>query len=74
MMNARPLCSMHSAVATVANLLGSEDLNATNLARRWIFPIPQDFLESPPRKVKNAEINESQWMDAGLNAEQRVGH
>jgi hypothetical protein len=72
MMNARPLCSMQCAVATVAKLLTCEDPKATNLARHWTFPNPQDFLEAPPRKIENAEIKESQWMDAGLNAEQRV--
>lgn len=74
MMNARPLCSMQCAVATVAGLLSSEDSKATNLARPWIFPDSQHFLQSPPRKLKNAEIKEGQWMDKGLNAEQRVRH
>jgi hypothetical protein len=71
-MNPRPLCSMQRAVATVAKLLSSQDAKAAKLAKSWIFPDPQDFLESPPRKLQNAEIKESQWRDAGLNVEQRV--
>lgn len=72
MMNARPLCSMQGAVATVAKMLSDKDMN--DLARYWTFPNPQDFLESPPRMLENAEIKESQWMDSGLNEEQRVGY
>lgn len=72
MMNARPLCSMQGAVTTVAMMLSDEDVKATNLARYWTFPKPRDFIESPPRMLENAEIKESQWMDSGLNDEQRV--
>ena len=63
---------MQCAVATVAKLLSGEDVKTINLARHWTFPNPQDFLESPPRKLENTGIRETQWVDAGLNGEQRV--
>jgi len=72
MMNARPLCLMDSAVATVSKMLDDAETEGTPLARQWIFPNLQDFSSSPPRKLAGAEIKEGHWVDSGLNAEQRV--
>lgn len=72
MTNARPFCLMESAVSTITELLNSEDTKQINLARQWTFPEPIDFFTAPSQKLENAEIKESQWVDSGLNAEQRV--
>lgn len=72
MTNARPFCLMESAVSTVADLLNSEDTKQINLARQWTFPEPKDFFTAPSQKLENAGVKKSQWVDSGLNAEQRV--
>ena len=71
MTNARPVCLMESAVAAVSYILTSAD-SGTNLARQWIFPDPEDFVDGPSVMLLNGEIKEEQWVDQGLNEEQRV--
>ena len=70
MMNSRALCRMEAAATTVAKVLNSEE-PGTNLARQWIFPEPKDFLDAPSRKWPD-DVKDDQWLDVGLNAEQRV--
>ncbi|KDR78399.1 hypothetical protein GALMADRAFT_245562 [Galerina marginata CBS 339.88] len=70
MTNARPLCLMQNAVGFVANILNAEE-TGVNLARQWIFPEPEDFTNAPSMLLK-AGIAEEQWVDQGLNAEQRL--
>ena len=72
MVNARPLCLMEVASSTIANSLITEDHSKT-LARQWIFPNPEDLKDVSPSILNNGIIKESQWLDGGLNAEQRVG-
>lgn len=72
MINARPLCLMEVAACTIANSLVTKDHTKT-LARQWIFPNLDDFDHvSPSSMLNNGIIEESQWLDGGLNAEQRV--
>jgi hypothetical protein len=72
MVNARPLCLMEVAASTIANSLGTKDRSNT-LARRWIFPDPDDLGDVPSSStLNNGIIEESQWVDGGLNTEQRV--
>jgi len=71
MTNAQPLCLMEAAVAAVSNVLTSAELG-TNLARQWIFPDPEDFANGPSVMLLNGEIKKDQWVDQGLNEEQRV--
>lgn len=68
--NARPLCTMQRAVSSIAKHLTSASPIA-NLARRWIFPDISDITNSTPT-LTPLYILEDQWIDAGLNAEQRV--
>jgi len=63
---------MDSAVATVSKMLDSNETNEIHLARQWIFPEPQHFFSSPAGNLLGAEIKENDWVDSGLNAEQRV--
>lgn len=72
MTNARSFCLMESAVSSVASMLNSDNTKQLNLARQWMFPEPKDFFRAPSQRLENAEIKESQWVDSGLNAEQRV--
>ena len=69
MVNARPLCLMEVAASTIAQSLSTEDQSKT-LAQQWIFPNPEDLTNAPP--LNNGIIEESQWLDGGLNTEQRV--
>jgi len=71
MTNARPLCLMEAAVAAVSNILTSAE-SGTNLAQQWIFPDPEHFMNNPSVMLRNGEIKEEQWVDQGLNQEQRV--
>ncbi|KAJ3505597.1 hypothetical protein NLJ89_g7334 [Agrocybe chaxingu] len=71
MMNARALCYMETAVAAVAEFLNDE-APGTNLTRQWIFPEPEDYVKAPSKKMRDAEIKETQWVDSGLNDEQRL--
>ena len=71
MVNARPLCLMEIASSTIAKSLITEDHSKT-LARQWIFPNPEDLKDVSPSMLNNGVIEESQWLDGGLNTEQRV--
>lgn len=71
MVNARPLCLMEVASSTISNSLITEDHSKT-LARQWIFPNPEDLKDVSPSVLNNGIIEESQWLDGGLNSEQRV--
>lgn len=71
LINAAPSCAMEAAVSSISEVLVEE--SNMNIARHWIFPEPQDFLKGTPRiLLKNAFINEDEWVDPGLNREQRV--
>ncbi|PPQ90281.1 hypothetical protein CVT25_013106 [Psilocybe cyanescens] len=71
MTNARPLCVMEAAVSDVAKILNIEG-PGINLARQWLFPVPEDFVPAPSVLPRHADISESQWIDTGLNKEQRM--
>ncbi|KAF8966899.1 P-loop containing nucleoside triphosphate hydrolase protein [Flammula alnicola] len=71
MTNARPVCVMQAAVTTVARILSSQE-EGVNLARQWLFPEIEDFTDKPSVMLRNGQIAEAQWVDAGLNAEQRL--
>lgn len=71
MTNARPLCTMQSAVDTVSRILSS-NTPGMNLARQWIFPEVADVAAKPGAMLEDGEIKETQWEDSGLNEEQRV--
>jgi hypothetical protein len=62
---------MEVASSTIAKSLITEDHSKT-LARQWIFPNPEDLEDVSPTILNNGIIEESQWLDRGLNAEQRV--
>ena len=71
--NARPLCAMQAAADAVARVLSADpDNKGVNLARQWIFPDSTDFVSQPCAMLRGGEITEAQWIDPGLNAEQRV--
>lgn len=72
MMNPRPLCLMENAVYAVSKVLDTNISKGTNLARQWVFPEPEDFLNAPSMKLENGKIQDDQWVDKGLNDEQRV--
>ena len=71
MVNARPLCLMEVATSTITKSLITEDHSKT-LARQWIFPNSEDLKDVSPSILNNGIIEESQWLDGGLNTEQRV--
>jgi len=66
--NGKPLIDMDSAVARVQGAL-TED--ARNLADQWLFPEPSD-LDINPAVVINSNTTGHNWVDQGLNDEQRV--
>lgn len=62
---------MEAAVSSISEILVED--SSMNIARHWIFPEPQDFSKGTPRiLLNNASINEDEWVDPGLNREQRV--
>ncbi|TFK71577.1 P-loop containing nucleoside triphosphate hydrolase protein, partial [Pluteus cervinus] len=65
--NAAPFCKMGAAVNSVANALADGD---DSLSRQWLFP------EVDRLRIKlisdESLIEASQWIDTGLNAEQRM--
>ncbi|KAF8804411.1 P-loop containing nucleoside triphosphate hydrolase protein [Phlegmacium glaucopus] len=67
--NARPLCLMEVATSTIAKSLVTKGHSKT-LARQWIFPEVDDLNDASV--LNNGIIEESQWYDRGLNAEQRT--
>lgn len=71
MTNPRPLCTMQRAVASIARILSSIEAG-TNLARQWLFPEIVDFTSAPSVMLVNGKIKQDQWVDSGLNKEQRV--
>ncbi|KAH9477003.1 RNA helicase Mov10l1 [Psilocybe cubensis] len=68
MTNSRPLCAMEAAVSAVAKILDAD----SGLARQWLFPEPEDLLHAPLPPPCQDEIAESQWLDHGLNEEQKM--
>ena len=78
-MNSRFFFLMHMACTTIHEILnkkitgeGSSPIDKTpwprNVARRWFFPEPAD-LELGTRFLAAEHV---EWIDAGLNNEQRV--
>ena len=71
MVNARPLFDMEAAVATLDRAVTAR-FGTHNLARHWLFPNPED-LESPlSAYVVDRDFQDKDWVDKGLNSEQRV--
>jgi hypothetical protein len=70
LINAAPACAMEAAVSSIKEILVED--SSMNIARHWIFPEPQDFLKGTPRLMNNAFISKDEWVDPGLNNEQRV--
>lgn len=70
-MNARPTLVMEAAVIAMGSALDA-NVGPHNLARRWLFPEPSD-LTSPFAVLSVAQRFEDQdWIDKGLNSEQKV--
>jgi hypothetical protein len=71
MVNARPLFNMEAAVATLDKALTSQ-AGSYNLARRWLFPDPEDLSSPFSTYVVDRDFQDKDWVDKGLNPEQRV--
>ena len=69
MVNARPLFVMEDAAATLGDALS---VDSNNLARRWLFPEPDDLESELSICLSDHAISPEQWLDSGLNEEQRV--
>ncbi|TFK37683.1 P-loop containing nucleoside triphosphate hydrolase protein [Crucibulum laeve] len=69
LVNARPLCTMASAAATLRDVLSTPS-SEHEVARKWLFPNPED-LNSGAQAANGKYVDEDQWHDKGLNTEQR---
>lgn len=65
--DARPLCAMEVAVAQAGLAMESAGFSRT---RQWLFPEPSS--KPAPTCTKSEIIQENDWVDKGLNHEQRV--
>jgi hypothetical protein len=72
MTNARPLFNMEAAVATLGKALKA-DVGQHNLARHWLFPNPEDLDSPSSTSAVDQDFQDKDWVDKGLNLEQRVG-
>ena len=81
--NARPFVAMDEATSLLDDMLirpakqsSSSDSDKTlkfrSVAHRWLFPEPLDVLLDPPVLVTLPENENLQWVDSGLNCEQKV--
>lgn len=81
MMNARPSFMMHAATNTVVDAFfsklsvnsfftGQRIRDSTSVGTKWLFPEPHDA--EGEFVVWSGEIMEAEWIDNGLNQEQRV--
>jgi hypothetical protein len=80
MMNSRYLFSMQIASSDISEVLirkpatnglvPGETLWHSDMGRRWLFPEPADVGDE--LQLLSEEILEQQWIDGGLNKEQRV--
>lgn len=78
MVNARPSLIMHAATSlAVKNLFGPPpDVNSeraggiVGIGTKWLFPEIQDINDGVFPRIE--EIRMDQWVDCGLNDEQRV--
>ncbi|KAG6837047.1 hypothetical protein H0H93_015618 [Arthromyces matolae] len=68
--NARPSFVMEAASATMGSALSASRSN--NLARRWLFPDPADLASYTSVHSVNRVFREQDWVDQGLNPEQRL--
>lgn len=71
MLNARPLCMMETAAATLGQAL-STNTEGHNLARQWLFPEPEDLEQYNQVYTRKPGVQDGHWHDGGLNSEQRV--
>jgi hypothetical protein len=81
MMNARPSFMMQAATSTVVDSFFSKPLvnsfftgqtlrSTVGVGAKWLFPEPRDV--EGEFTIWNGEIMEHEWVDIGLNQEQRV--
>jgi hypothetical protein len=81
MMNARPSLMMQAATSTVVDAFFSKPFvnsfftgqalrGTVGVGTKWLFPQPKDV--EGELAIWNGEIMEHEWVDAGLNQEQRV--
>jgi hypothetical protein len=82
MMNARPSFMMQAAASTVVDAFYSKPFvnslftgqalpSVVEIGTKWLFPEPKDV--EGVLMIWNGEIMEHEWVDTGLNQEQRVG-
>lgn len=79
MMNARPSFIMQEATSTVVGAhptsgdltTGKQAVRTAGIGTRWLFPQPDDVERIPV--TLGQDILEHEWIDPGLNQEQRVG-
>jgi hypothetical protein len=81
MMNARPSLMMQAATSTVVDAFynkpfvnsfftGQTPRATVGVGTKWLFPEPKDV--EGEILICHGEIMEHEWVDAGLNQEQRV--
>ncbi|KAH0579747.1 hypothetical protein H2248_002584 [Termitomyces sp. 'cryptogamus'] len=68
--NARPSFIMETASATMGAALAVA--NPDNLARRWLFPEPDDLASYSSVYSVDRAFRDQDWVDQGLNPEQRL--
>ncbi|KAG5351503.1 hypothetical protein C0989_006238, partial [Termitomyces sp. Mn162] len=68
--NARPSFIMETASATMGAALAVA--NPDNLARRWLFPEPDDLASYSSVYSVDRAFRDQDWVDQGLNPEQRA--
>lgn len=68
--NAYPSFIMETASAAMGAALANA--TADNLARRWLFPEPDELASFSPVCTVDRSFRKQDWFDQGLNSEQRV--
>lgn len=71
MVNAHPLFNVEAAVATLDKALTAK-VGFHNLGRHWLFPNPEDLDSPSSTYAVDRDFQDKDWVDKGLNPEQRV--
>ncbi|KAJ7270897.1 P-loop containing nucleoside triphosphate hydrolase protein [Mycena rebaudengoi] len=70
---ARPMCLMDVASQTLQEALSEpSDSQRRRVARRWLFPVPDDMNQDTSFDSFHRQLPPESWTDTGLNDEQKL--